>query len=257
MPMIVTVVFSLIFRQAISTNNFRTVINYSGSLLCLEHVIVKMSLNVVYGYRRDIKVELTSPSQTVSTLLGHRDLDYSNGGYFEWPFMSVMFWGENPTGEWVLTVSTQSSQTVIDVTDVAFRMYGVSSTVANIPANCHPDCRRGCAQEGSEFCDACVNLRNAHTFECIDTCPPGYTERNGYCYNDYISDKQCVTPLKRKGLSKYIRLLLIAPVSVQVLVLMLAFLDVVLIIVWALPQLKTISAIVMLSVTYMMTVAMT
>ena len=191
------------FRQASFTIEFRTVIEYSGSLQFLEHVIVNMSLTVAgfSGERGDIKIELTSPSETVSTLLGHRDGDSSNGGYFDWSFMSVMFWGENPTGEWVLTVSTRSSQTVIDINDVDFIFYGVSSTpesVANIPNICHPDCRRGCAQEGSEFCDACVNLRNAHTFECLGTCPPGYTEYNGYCYNPNVRGVECNSPLKHK-----------------------------------------------------------
>ena len=82
-----------------------------------------------------------------------------------------------------------------------FKFYGVSSvpeSVANIPDECHSDCRRGCAQEGSEFCDACVNLRNAYTLECIDTCPLGYTERNGYCYDSTLPTRVCNSPLKEK-----------------------------------------------------------
>ena len=154
------------------------------------------------GKRGDIKIELTSPSGTVSTLLGHRDDDFVHGGYFDWPFMSVMFWGEDPTGEWTLTITTQSSHTDVNVYDIEFQLYGVSSipeSVANIPDECHSDCRRGCAQQGSEFCDACVNLRNAYTLECIDTCPLGYTEHNGYCYDQSIPTEECSTPLKDKA----------------------------------------------------------
>ena len=55
-----------------------------------------------------------------------------------------------------------------------------------------------CAQEGSEFCDACVNLRNAYTLECIDTCPLEYTEHNGYCYDSTLPTRVCNSPLKEK-----------------------------------------------------------
>ena len=154
------------------------------------------------GKRGDIKIELTSPSGTVSTLLGHRDDDFVRGGYFNWPFMSVMFWGEDPTGKWTLIITTQSSLTDVIVYDIEFQFYGVSSipeSVANIPDECHSDCRRGCAQQDSEYCDACVNLRNAYTLECLDTCPLGYTERNGYCYDQSIPTEECSTPLKDKA----------------------------------------------------------
>ena len=161
-----------------------------------------MSVNNTFGGRGDMKIELTSPSQTVSVLLGYRDGDFSSGGYLKWPFMSVMFWGENPTGQWVLTVSTQSIFTDVSVSDVAFQFYGssiVPEAVENIPEECHPMCRRGCAQAGSAYCDACVNLRNAYTYECIGTCPQGYVERNGYCYNPNISSDECNSLLKDKN----------------------------------------------------------
>ena len=170
-------------------------------ILYVEHVIVAMTMNATSGDRGDLRVELTSPSGTVSILLGHRDRDYGTRGYSDWQFMSVMFWGEDPTGEWTLNVTSRSPFTEASVSDVSFQIYGVSSipeSVASIPDECHPECRRGCAQVGSEFCDACVNLRNAYTFECIDTCPPGYTERNGYCYDPTLPSPECNSPLKQK-----------------------------------------------------------
>ena len=142
-----------------------------------------------------------SPSGTPSTLLGHRDLDNIIGGYYEWPFMSVMFWGENPTGEWTLVVTSRSSDTQVNISNVQFQFFGVSNTpqsVANIPDVCHTDCARGCADEGSNYCDACVNLRDAYTMECIDICPVGYNERNGYCYNPNLPINVCNSPLKDK-----------------------------------------------------------
>ena len=153
------------------------------------------------GNRGDIGIELTSPYGTISTLLSHRSRDLGFGGYYEWPFMSVMFWGEDPTGQWYLTVSSKSHITDVEVRDVKFQFYGVSTipeAVANIPEECHADCVRGCAKEGSDFCDACINLRNAYTLECIEVCPPGYSERNGYCYNPELPVKECNSTLKIK-----------------------------------------------------------
>ena len=49
--------------------------------------------------RSDIKVELVSPSGTKSTLLPYRKYDFINTeGYYNWPFMSLHYWGETPIG---------------------------------------------------------------------------------------------------------------------------------------------------------------
>ena len=151
--------------------------------------------------RGDLEIELTSPFGTLSVLLQPRPYDNQPGKYVDWHFMSVMFWGENPTGQWTLSIQTGDINDGANVSSVEFQFYGVSEVpeaVANIPAQCHSDCRRGCAREGSNYCDSCVNLRNAYTLECIDHCPPGYTERNGYCYNASLPNKECYSPLKRK-----------------------------------------------------------
>ena len=185
-------------------------------------VITAVSSREHASMRGDIGIVLTSPFGTVSTLLRNRYYDYSDGGYFEWPFMSLMFWGEDPSGEWRLVITSANNSTKVNVSDIEFTFYGVSSTpesVASIPDECHPDCRRGCAQEGSEFCDACVNLRNAYTFECIDTCPPGYTERNGYCYDSSFTSKECNSPLKNKPSGRlYMKcLLIVADTSIKII----------------------------------------
>lgn len=169
--------------------------------------------------RGDIVVNLVSPQGTLSTLLNHRPYDGKSHGpvnfftilfnlfnpvqkkYSNWPFGSVMFWGEDPAGNWTLSISSVNSQTSINITDVQFQFFGVSSVpeaVADIPQQCHSDCSRGCARNGSEFCDSCVNLRNAYTLECIDQCPTGYTEHNGYCYNASLPIEECNSPLKFK-----------------------------------------------------------
>ena len=115
--------------------------------------------------------------------------------------MSVMFWGENTTGQWILNIRTGGVSGGANVSNVEFQFYGVSQVPqagANIPDQCHSDCTRECARKGSNFCDSCVNLRNAYTLECINDCPPGYTERNRYCYDASLPLKGCNSPLKSK-----------------------------------------------------------
>ena len=178
---------------------------YGGSISYLEHVVVRISVNVptnVFSLGRgDLYINVTSPFGTLSTILMPRAFDRQPGGYIDWPFMSVMFWGENPTGQWTVNIETRFATGVAEVTKVEIEFYGVSrvpEAVANIPDQCHSDCKRGCARQGSNYCDSCDNLRNAHTLECIDQCPSGYTEHNGYCYDATLPFKECNSPLKNK-----------------------------------------------------------
>ena len=169
---------------------------YSGSIAYLEHVVVNVTLQPggQVSERGHIGLAIRSPSGTRSTLLKYRAIDDRNSRYNRWPFMSVAFWGENPRGRWQLIISSQNSGTHISYSDLVFQFYGSSVTpesVSRIPDRCHSDCTRGCAAAGSMFCDACVNLRNAYTMECINSCPPGYTKRNGYCYDRTLPEPVC------------------------------------------------------------------
>ena len=174
----------------------------------MEHVVVTMTVQTDpagTSSRGDIMITLTSPSGTQSTLLSHRDNDDDSGGYDGWPFMSVMFWGEDPTGDWTLSVFSRSTLTNVYVTAYGLEFYGVSSipdSVDSIPDQCDSLCKRGCSGEGSNACDSCVNLRNAYTLECIDSCPLGYTKRNEYCYDPTLPTEECFSPLKFKGEGK-------------------------------------------------------
>lgn len=62
-------------------------------------------MHVSAGRKRgDLRIYLQSPSGTRSTLLDVRPQDFSSSGFIDWPFMSVHFWGENPSGTWYLEV---------------------------------------------------------------------------------------------------------------------------------------------------------
>ena len=174
---------------------------YNGSITYLEHVVMNMSVESIGSNSRrgDISIELTSPSRTQSTLLKFRSsIDDFRNGYSSWPFMSVMFWGENPVGRWLLSIRTANNRTIANFSNLQLQFYGTSlraASVARIPSRCHSNCVRGCAAEGSKFCDACANLRNAYTLQCIDRCPPRYTERNGYCFDHTRPDPVCNSKL--------------------------------------------------------------
>ena len=136
--------------------------------------------------RGDIQIELTSPQGTTSILLPFRNRDSWPGDYNNWPFMSVHFWGEDPSGDWTLDVIYRGSSGRLLVSDVEFTFYGTATTpavISRIPAQCDDACTRGCAAAGAGFCDACRQFRDAETLECVDSCANGLSERSGYCYN--------------------------------------------------------------------------
>ena len=69
----------------------------------LEHVV--SPIHVSAGRKRgDLRIYLTSPAGTRSTLLDARPQDYSSSGYIDWPFMTTHSWGENPRGRWILEI---------------------------------------------------------------------------------------------------------------------------------------------------------
>lgn len=91
----------------------------------LEHVELKTSIN--YTTRGALEVYLTSPTGKINKiitgfnlnvlfvigtkvqLLNTRLLDKSEDGFQNWTFMSVMTWGEIPTGLWILTITDNVS----------------------------------------------------------------------------------------------------------------------------------------------------
>ena len=170
---------------------------YSSDIGFLEHVVVELTLSfpdVEYyyyydyydttesldngAYRGNIQVELTSPSGTSSIILPYRLFDVTSDTYSNFRFSSVHFWGENSNGVWKITVLNRNNfeHATVEVTIHGITFYGTDNTpeaVSRIPTQCHESCdpNKGCAASGAQYCDACANLRNAMTRECIDSCP--------------------------------------------------------------------------------------
>ncbi|GAB6028003.1 Neuroendocrine convertase 1 [Chamberlinius hualienensis] len=82
--------------------------NGSDKVNYLEHVQLKISAN--YSRRGALKMDLISPLETRSTLLYPRVADKSVRGLKEWNFMSLRFWGENPSGKWTLIVLDETGE---------------------------------------------------------------------------------------------------------------------------------------------------
>ena len=152
----------------------------------------------IQAKRGDIQLELTSPHGTKSILLPYRGRDTTNDeGYNKWPFMSVHFWGEDPSGNWALNVTYRGRFGTLLIKDVTFTFFGTAikpPVIARIPSKCDSACARGCAAPGPEYCDSCKKnfVRNVMTLECIQECSDGFEMRSGYCYNASEPDAKCV-----------------------------------------------------------------
>lgn len=54
--------------------------------------------------RGNLRLLLTSPMGTTSTLLFERPRDVLSSNFDDWPFLSVHFWGEKADGRWTLQI---------------------------------------------------------------------------------------------------------------------------------------------------------
>ena len=77
--------------------------NMLSKVRYLEHVQARIS--VKYFPRGNLKIILKSPRGTKSFLLLTRPKDKIASTFEDWPFLTVHFWGEDPTGEWQLEIS--------------------------------------------------------------------------------------------------------------------------------------------------------
>ena len=148
--------------------------------------------------RGQVSITLTSPRETVSTLLPSREKDFINSeGFDSWPFMSVHHWGEDPKGDWTLKVHYRSSSGCVSVTNATVVLYGTKrrpKAVRGMPRDCDASCARNCSRRGNQFCDACTDLRNSTTLECTNSCASDFNSENGYCIDPLETISYAYTP---------------------------------------------------------------
>ena len=145
------------------------------SITFLEHVQAYLTISIDKGKRGNLHISLQSPQQTKSILLPNRRRDSSKQGFDNWPFMTVSTWGENPSGEWLLTVTAGDSTEAILKTG-SLVLHGVQTrpwVIRDIPEKCSSECRDGCAKVGPQYCDTCEHYRVLNTLECVSECPTG------------------------------------------------------------------------------------
>ena len=224
----------------------------------LEHILVTLSLSVIptandtlwnstdyfeaekdgevpiddwlgkpHPRRGDVKIELTSPAGTRSTLLPHRDYDFINTeGYTNWPFMSLHFWGENPAGTWTLQTSFRASSGSVFLTNVTLTGFGVSGGESgNSNRGVCENCLRGCGT----VCDVCSELRLNYSLACVSTCPNATTEYNRYCITGNVIYPITPTENSAAGATVAILVSVTAVVIVTLFVIALVVLAVVLV----------------------------
>ncbi|MEQ8822359.1 MAG: S8 family peptidase [Sumerlaeia bacterium] len=86
----------------------------------IEHVEVVG--DILHTFRGDLRIELTSPQGTTSTLMIPREDGGSN--YMGWTFTSVAHWGEDPAGEWRLRIADEQAMDVGALQRWELRIYG-------------------------------------------------------------------------------------------------------------------------------------
>jgi len=81
----------------------------TNNIQYLEHVQAFITLES--SRRGDVAINLTSPLGTKSMLLNNRPKDDdSEDGFKSWPFMTTNTWGEDPSGEWKLSIGFKNEK---------------------------------------------------------------------------------------------------------------------------------------------------
>ncbi|XP_060584050.1 proprotein convertase subtilisin/kexin type 6-like [Ruditapes philippinarum] len=130
----------------------------------LEHVIVTIRYRA--SRRGNVEFYLDSPSGTRSKIFRSITNDSSSSS-ITWDFMSVHTWGENPEGNWTLTMSDANVGTSMNLYYWSIQFYGtVTDPLAGIPAagefgglcidsaECSALTDGGCLQDG-KICVVC------------------------------------------------------------------------------------------------------
>ncbi|KAI8616263.1 peptidase S8/S53 domain-containing protein [Chytriomyces sp. MP71] len=97
----------IVSNHVFRTSTFITKDDLAATTLStLEHVQVQIHLE--HPRRGLLTLVLTSPAGTRSILATPRPADNSADGFNPWTFMTVLNWGETPTGQWTLEIFTEN-----------------------------------------------------------------------------------------------------------------------------------------------------
>jgi len=100
------------------------VVDTKGEINFLEHVQAEVTLT--FHPRGALKILLTSPMGTVSTLLPLRPRD-NKAKLISWKFLTVHCWGENPQGKWTLEILHPESRNSGELQSWRLLLYGTST----------------------------------------------------------------------------------------------------------------------------------
>ncbi|KAG1656190.1 Proprotein convertase subtilisin/kexin type 5 [Nymphon striatum] len=177
----------------------------------LEHVQATITLK--YVPRGNLLIKLISPMGTHSTLLFPRPADVTDNTFNNWPFLSVHFWGENPVGNWTLTILNAGVSMVHEpgiFHKWSLTMYGTYDNpmeseyklitrpppiFSNYTGPCDEQCLSGCFGSGSHQCYLCKNYQmESSPRVCIKMCPVTHFPDNGVCRLCHKSCLSCFGP---------------------------------------------------------------
>ncbi|KAH9499166.1 hypothetical protein Btru_004327 [Bulinus truncatus] len=100
----------------------------------LEHVQARITMSS--SRRGEIRIFLSSPLNTRSTLLAKRTRDNSREGFNNWAFMTTHKWGEPAKGQWTLEIENgASSVRPVKLRDWVLVLYGTESPPRKSPTS--------------------------------------------------------------------------------------------------------------------------
>lgn len=101
-PLVMEVVGETTVDRVIPDNNANGIFEDFTLFGMGELEEVEVTLDITHSYRGDLEAFLQSPSGTLSRLMFRNAGDGQNN--IDWTFTTNEFWGENPLGDWRLTV---------------------------------------------------------------------------------------------------------------------------------------------------------
>ena len=110
------------FSPVTLKHNTSSCTNLPNCVSRLEHVRLYVTLDSFP--RGGLEIELVSPSGTRSHLLRRRSKDMFGSALANWGFMSLHFWGEDPRGQWAVTIKQTSRSRRGTLKSLNLELYG-------------------------------------------------------------------------------------------------------------------------------------